>query len=42
MFENKISYPCTIADDTDEGRNAALRWLIDHMEDSEKSRFGCP
>lgn len=42
MFENKISYPCAIADDTDEGRNAALRWLIDHMEDSEKITLWVP
>lgn len=42
MFENKISYPCAIADDTDEGYNAALRWLIDHMEDSEKITLWVP
>ena len=35
MFEKVISYPCAIANDTEEGRTAALSWLIDHAADRE-------
>lgn len=36
MFEQPINYPCAIADQTDEGAEAALQWLIKHMKDGEE------
>ena len=35
MFEKVIRYPCAIANDTEEGRIAALSWLIAHAADRE-------
>lgn len=36
MFEQPINYPCAIADQTDEGAEAALNWLLNHMQTGEK------
>lgn len=35
MFASPIDYPCAVSDQSDEGQDAALRWVLDHLEDDQ-------
>lgn len=35
MFVTPISYPCAVSDQSDEGLETALRWVVDHMEEGQ-------
>lgn len=36
MFERPVNYPCAIADQTDEGMQAALDWVLERKKDNEE------
>lgn len=42
MFERAIDYPCAIADQTEEGMVAALKWLIEQRKDGEELTLWVP
>ena len=35
MFATPIGYPCAISDQSDEGLEAALRWVVDHLQEGQ-------
>lgn len=42
MFEKPIDYPCAIADHTEEGERAALRWVHRHVREGQQLTLWVP
>ena len=42
MFEKPIDYPCAIADHTEEGERAALRWAHRHVREGQQLTLWVP
>ena len=42
MIKRKTDYPCAVADQTDEGMNAALNWLLERKKDKEDLTLWVP
>ena len=42
MFEKPIDYPCAIADQTEEGARAALRWVGGHVQEGQQLTLWVP
>ena len=42
MFEKPIDYPCAIADQTEEGARAALRWARRHVREGQRLTLWVP
>lgn len=42
MYRNKLNYPCAIADQTPEGMEAALDWLLDRSKKDEELTLWVP
>ena len=36
MFQAERTYPCAIADQSDEGHEAALEWLLGHLAPDQR------